>query len=619
MAIEKIINVQVQGNADEAVGSLRAQLRQAVIDVAVLSEKFGATSKEAVNAAKRAAELKDQIGDARALTDAFNPDAKFKALSSSLAGVAGGFAAVQGGMALLGTESAAVEETLLKVQSAMALSQGIQALGESVDSFKQLGAVIQSNGLAQKAYTGATAIAATVQKLFTGAVNTTATSFNALKTAIISTGIGALVVAIGLAISYLSSMGDASEDAAKKQEALNVAVDRSNDLLNDELKGIDSVNKARKARAKIAGESQKELDKIDKDANEERLKALKDNYERQKKLLDDSNGDTKKQQEATKKAYKAYLDEISKQEVDTLEKTASEVEKIRDKQAEDAKNKRDKDKAEAEARAKKDAEDLKAALKAQQEATIENELELSKAIGDAQDANSAYLISKQEEEERAVNDKYFRLIELAKQNGIDTTDLEIAQMNELNNIRLGYQQQDYENEKANSEAKIKLAEAEAAAKEALLSKTASTATRAAELLGKNTAAGKALAIAAATINTYQGITAELATKTTTPFEIGLKIANVALIAATGFKAVKDIVSVKVPGSGGGGGSAPSIGSAGGGTSAPQFNVVGNSGVNQLASVVANKEQPPIKTYVVASDVTSGQSLDRNIVKSASLG
>ena len=191
-------------------------------------------------------------------------------------------------------------------------------------------------------------------------------------------------------------------------------------------------------------------------------------------------------------------------------------------------------------------------------------------------------------------------------------------MNELNNIRLGYQQQDYENEKANSEAKIKLAEAEAAAKEALLSKTASTATRAAELLGKNTAAGKALAIAAATINTYQGITAELATKTTTPFEIGLKIANVALIAATGFKAVKDIVSVKVPGSGGGG-SAPSIGSAGGGTSAPQFNVVGNSGVNQLASVVANKEQPPIKTYVVSSDVTSGQSLDRNIVKSASLG
>jgi hypothetical protein len=33
----------------------------------------------------------------------------------------------------------------------------------------------------------------------------------------------------------------------------------------------------------------------------------------------------------------------------------------------------------------------------------------------------------------------------------------------------------------------------------------------------------------------------------------------------------------------------------------------------------NQQQPPIKTYVVASDVTSGQSLDRNIIKNASLG
>ena len=71
--------------------------------------------------------------------------------------------------------------------------------------------------------------------------------------------------------------------------------------------------------------------------------------------------------------------------------------------------------------------------------------------------------------------------------------------------------------------------------------------------------------------------------------------------------------------GGGGGSAPSGGGATGGGAAPQFNVVGNSGVNQLANVMNTKEQPPIKTFVIASDVTSGQSLDRNIIKNASLG
>ena len=121
MAIEKIIDIKIESNADERVGSLRSQLREAQADVAALSEKFGVTSKEAIEAAKRAGQLKDQIADARALTDAFNPDAKFKALSSSLAGVAGGFAALQGAQSLFGEQSKEVEQTLLKVQSAMAL------------------------------------------------------------------------------------------------------------------------------------------------------------------------------------------------------------------------------------------------------------------------------------------------------------------------------------------------------------------------------------------------------------------------------------------------------------------------------------------------------------------
>ena len=130
------------GKVTENFKSLKAQLREAQAEVQKLSEKFGASSVEAVNAAKKAAELKDAIGDAAALTDAFNPDAKFKALTSSLSGVAGGFAAAQGGMALLGVQSESVEKTLLKVQSAMAISQGLQSVGESIDSFKQLGTVV---------------------------------------------------------------------------------------------------------------------------------------------------------------------------------------------------------------------------------------------------------------------------------------------------------------------------------------------------------------------------------------------------------------------------------------------------------------------------------------------
>ena len=51
--------------------------------------------------------------------------------------------------------------------------------------------------------------------------------------------------------------------------------------------------------------------------------------------------------------------------------------------------------------------------------------------------------------------------------------------------------------------------------------------------------------------------------------------------------------------------------------APSFNVVGTSGQNQIAQSLGN--QAPVKAYVVSNDVTTAQSLDRNIVKTATLG
>jgi hypothetical protein len=90
------------------------------------------------------------------------------------------------------------------------------------------------------------------------------------------------------------------------------------------------------------------------------------------------------------------------------------------------------------------------------------------------------------------------------------------------------------------------------------------------------------------------------------------------IAANVAATAKGLSALGGGGGAGGGASLPSGG--GGGGAAPQFNVVGNSGVNQLANVMNTQEQQaPIKTYVVSSDVTSSQSLDRNIIQSATLG
>jgi len=89
--------------------------------------------------------------------------------------------------------------------------------------------------------------------------------------------------------------------------------------------------------------------------------------------------------------------------------------------------------------------------------------------------------------------------------------------------------------------------------------------------------------------------------------------SIASIVAAGISGAKSITA------GGGGGSAPSGGGMGTAPAAPAFNVVGASPTNQLAQTIGNQQQQPIKTYVLANDVTTAQGLERNIISSASIG
>jgi hypothetical protein len=176
-----------------------------------------------------------------------------------------------------------------------------------------------------------------------------------------------------------------------------------------------------------------------------------------------------------------------------------------------------------------------------------------------------------------------------------------------------------------SKARVEIGRLEFEQKMAQANETANVLGNLANLVGKQTAAGKALGIATALINTYVGVSEALKQKSTlpSPYDYVAKAVNVAAILATGFKSVKAITAVKVPGGGGGGGgSAPSMsaaggGAAGGGGAAPSFNVVGNSGVNQIAQTLG--AQQPVQAYVVANNVTTQQALDRNIVRNASIG
>jgi len=171
-----------------------------------------------------------------------------------------------------------------------------------------------------------------------------------------------------------------------------------------------------------------------------------------------------------------------------------------------------------------------------------------------------------------------------------------------------------------TDAKIKISDSEAQAKKNNLDATADVLKNFSAIAGEETVAGKAFAVAAATINTYRGVSDALAAITVTPFETALKFANAAAIGVAGIANVKKIVSVKVPNTSGGGSSAnPSVSVPSAPPLPPAFNIVGQSDTNQLADAIGGQTQQPIQAFVVSSEVTTAQELDRNIIDGASIG
>lgn len=139
-----------------------------------------------------------------------------------------------------------------------------------------------------------------------------------------------------------------------------------------------------------------------------------------------------------------------------------------------------------------------------------------------------------------------------------------------------------------------------------------------DLLGENTKAGKAAGVAQATMNTYEGITAvwKAPPVGNTIIDTIAKIASTAVVAASGFSAVRNIQATSLEGTGG----SPSYSSPGAPPSiqAPSFNVIGDTNTNQITDAINSQNQAPVKAYVVASDVSSQQELDRNTVSIATL-
>lgn len=636
--------------ADKATQSLKSQLREAQAEVAELSDKFGATSKEAIEAAKRAAELKDAIGDAKALTDAFNPDAKFNALSGSLAGVASGFSAVEGSLALAGVESENLQETMVRLQATMALSQGLQGLGESIDSFKQMGAVAKN-------------------------------ALSGIRTGIAATGIGVLLIAVGALVAYWDDIKEAVNGVSSEQEALNIKTQAN---LDAEQKKLDTIGSQDNV-LKLQGKSEKDILKIKIAQTDQVIKATENqiaqnditakaqiaaaqrNKDILKGILDflsipfqavlktiDSIGAAVGEDFGLSKGFSSLLDKGASLIFDPVAETkkAEETRQASLKAIEKLKNDRAGMQLSIQAIDKQANTDATAKRKEANDAAIKLEQEKADALERIRQGEIDTQAERRAEELRQIQEQYRLLIAEAEKYGQDTTALKEAQRTKEKELTDKFAAEDAEkklaedeklkadaqkkldDEKLIADKKIEIAKSEAEQKTALQMLALNTAGEGVALIKglfeKSKGVQKAAMIAESAIGIGKMIiannSANIAALATPQAVATSGAAAIPTIAfnniSTGIGIAANIAATAKALSSLGGGGAPSGGGGAVGGSptpppAPQFNVVGNSGINQVAQTLGS--QQPVQAFVVANQVTTQQALDRNILNNASIG
>ena len=535
----------------------------------------------------------DMVVDASATTF----DSK---LGGALQGVTSAFAGVQGAMALTGNQSEELEQALLKVQGAMALAEGVRGIREGATAFKAMG------------------MSAKI-------------ALQGIRTGIAATGFGIFLLALGGIVAYWDDIKTAVNGVSSEQEKLNELA--AQNVVSEQSK-LDAIG-GQENILKLQGKSEKDILKLKIAQTDQVIKATENQIKQ--------NDITAQAQIAAAQRNKDILVGIINfiqtplrlllQGVDAVGEAlgqefalAKGFEKLVDKGVSLI--------FDPEAEKKKAEETRKESLKALEK--LKNDragFQLSikniddQANKDALAKQKEYLDKRKEQLEKALAEekKLFEQQQEVIQKGIeqvksnDEKRLEaLKAFGEKKNEELKKQ---VEQERERAAAEIEIDRLKFEQKIAQANEASAVLSGLGALLGKQTAAGKALGIASALINTYVGVSEALKQPSTlpSPFDYAAKAVNVAGILATGFKTVKAITSVKVPGGSGGGGNAPSISASGGGQAsapAPSFNVVGNTGVNQIAQTLGN--QQPIQAFVVGSQVTTQQALDRNLVNNATL-
>ena len=225
------------GDSLKSMKDFKKDIKDAQTELLNMQERFGATSKEAIEAAKKVAGLKDQLKEANEVAELFDPGNKFKAIGNAVNALTGGFTALTGAMGLLGVESEEVQKQLLKVQSALALSQGLSQVADSAKDFGRLKDILVNtfgkSGAIGIAIAGVTALGAALLGVFNKKQAEDVKAYNETLKDYQRAAAGAIQQVTSVKIAFENARaGLISKDQALKvyNDTLGNSLGRTNDL-----------------------------------------------------------------------------------------------------------------------------------------------------------------------------------------------------------------------------------------------------------------------------------------------------------------------------------------------------------------------------------------------------
>jgi hypothetical protein len=307
-----------------------------------LALQAGANSPIGKQALAEAGELKDKLSDLKTAIRTTGQDGRELQAALQLGGgIVAGFGAVQGVMALVGSESEDLQRTLVKLQAVQATLASVEEIRSVLE--KESALRITAVTIAEKARAAATAVSTFV-------TNGASLSLKAFKAALVATGIGAFIVVLGSVIAYWDELTQAIGLSTKSTADYTAALDK---LASKEQRRLNNKIELQKNELKLAelkGESDKQLFEREKKINDLELLArerqretdqkLIESFQKRRKAGENFTDEEKQRFDELKENEKNYYSDIRKIEFDSriIEETfyQNEKKKAEEKRKEEA-------------------------------------------------------------------------------------------------------------------------------------------------------------------------------------------------------------------------------------------------------------------------------------------